>query len=249
MINTTTLLKKGYTHFNLKEYDPLIYLQLEKLNISKKNIHELRLDFKSSDSLNDIFSDILPNYQTQEIAHRWDDTLKLNQYQCSLLFETFDDADTFKQAFLEKSTNYIISQIWFKTPLDIYPDDNFTKLYESIIKKILFDFYDMDDYNSEEQSTETLLTYYNEGCFIENHSDGPSSDRICAILLYLNTKYDISDGGYIRLNSNDNEVVYPYLGNIVILDFTENDINHEVIRCIKNGRMAVINFIKKNPNG
>mgnify|MGYP000731007853 CR=1 FL=1 len=190
----------------------------------------------------EIFSDILPNYQTQKITHNWNDSGKINQYQCHLCFETFDEADSFKTRFLEKSTNYIINQLWFSCTSGVHSIDNFKKLYESMVKKILFDFY---DYNIKEQCSGYSLTYYNEGCLIEDHNDGPDSDRICAILLYLNTEYDISDGGYLRLNSNDNEVVYPYLGNIVILDFTENDINHEVVRCIKNGRMAVINFIKK----
>ena len=37
-----------------------------------------------------------------------------------------------------------------------------------------------------------MLTYYDNGCKLQNHSDGTGTGRVCALLIYLNETYNIS---------------------------------------------------------
>lgn len=63
--------------------------------------------------------------------------------------------------------------------------------------------------------------------------------------MYLNDDWENGYGGEIVVN---NEITIPPLfGNIVILDFTQNNINHEVLNVIKENfeRYAIIKFFYK----
>lgn len=83
------------------------------------------------------------------------------------------------------------------------------------------------------------ITLYEEGDYIINHRDGSNEGRLCIVLIYLSdTSYYNDSGGRLGLmksekESANKEWVMPFFGNYVILDFTKNDILHEV-EAVKN---------------
>ena len=83
--------------------------------------------------------------------------------------------------------------------------------------------------------------YLQDG-YITPHEDGYDEGRLCVMLMYMNEDYDYGYGGEIIVNGE--LTVEPKEGNIVILDFLHNNIEHEVLPIIKNGfeRFAFIKF-------
>jgi len=88
------------------------------------------------------------------------------------------------------------------------------------------------------------FTYYDKGCYLNNHSDGTGTGRICAILIYLNENYDVNNGGILVLNNADN--VVPEIGNVAIIDLQSFDIPHMVTEVTDGiGRYAFLSFVKR----
>jgi GDP-L-fucose synthase len=90
------------------------------------------------------------------------------------------------------------------------------------------------------------FTLYENGDFIEPHSDGYNLGRYCVVLIYLSYEKDYNDGGG-KLMINDNgfdECVVPINENFSILDFTQNNPVHSV-EPVKNDfrRFTYIDFV------
>lgn len=92
------------------------------------------------------------------------------------------------------------------------------------------------------------LTLFENGDFINEHKDGFNKGRICVFLIYLSDSQTYNDGGgkLIIKNNDIIEEVYPISENFTILDFTQNNVTHEVTP-VKNDfkRLTYINFISK----
>ena len=241
-----TLKTNGYISFNLKDFDNELYTQLEEASdipdtsTWQETCTTLRIDFKSTDSYETTFSDLpLPSQDQCDINSTKNIEDNSYHHQCKFTFNNFAEANEFKTLFLNKSDSYDIAQIWFYAT-DIL--SSLDQVYEKLIDKILSEFYNITD--TDPIGMNTTFTYYNKECSLESHRDGPDASRICAILLYLNKNYDENDGGYLVLDGNVK--VYPTFGTTVILDFTQNDIEHEVIKCTNNGRHALLTFLTLN---
>ena len=92
-----------------------------------------------------------------------------------------------------------------------------------------------------------MITYYDKDCYLENHSDGTGTGRICALLIYLNETYDENDGGVLILNNK--EKVSPIFGNVAIIDLQTFDIPHMVTKVTGGiGRYAILSFMKFKEN-
>jgi hypothetical protein len=81
------------------------------------------------------------------------------------------------------------------------------------------------------------------------HDDGPSNNRICALLIYLTPSefYKIGNGGELVLKNRQNtiDIVYPILGNYAIIDFTKNSPVHSVHKVVGDfNRFSYLNFIE-----
>ena len=92
------------------------------------------------------------------------------------------------------------------------------------------------------------VTLFENGDFINEHKDGFNEGRICVFLIYLSDSQTYNDGGgkLIIKNNDIIEEVYPINENFTILDFTQNNVTHEVTP-VKNDfkRLTYINFISK----
>jgi Rps23 Pro-64 3,4-dihydroxylase Tpa1-like proline 4-hydroxylase len=91
------------------------------------------------------------------------------------------------------------------------------------------------------------FTLYEDGHFIIDHKDGNNPGRICVIIIYLSSEQEYNnDGGgelVIKTNSQKEYTIKPILGTFSLLDFSKNDVNHQV-NVVKNGfkRYSFINF-------
>ena len=90
--------------------------------------------------------------------------------------------------------------------------------------------------------TEVLAHAYTKNNFIELHQDGYVEGRLCVILIYLNDDYKEGYGGELVINKSN--IVKPEFGNIVILDFTKNNVYHSVNSVLDDNfkRFAFIRF-------
>jgi Rps23 Pro-64 3,4-dihydroxylase Tpa1-like proline 4-hydroxylase len=144
-----------------------------------------------------------------------------------------------------KSNNYKTIQRWWERGLDSHGELNehtnfFRSTTDSFIPKI---YPDLDDNIAYGDS----LTIYNDGDFLQRHTDGVHKERYCVILIYLSEKNDYIDGGgklIVGNNEKDLKEVIPTNDTFVIIDFTKHDIIHEV-EMVKNGfmRNTYISFI------
>lgn len=122
-----------------------------------------------------------------------------------------------------------LAQIWFSAH-DTSTETNL------LLKSILYKFYEYTNVNFL-----NILTLYNDGCFIIPHEDGKDPARILGILIYLNKNYDEANGGNLILK-NKTKIV-PEYGKVVVIDYTQNSVNHEVTKVIDGERYAICAFI------
>ena len=132
----------------------------------------------------------------------------------------------------------IVCQSWFNLQVDF----NHTKVIE-LLNKIFLKYYSID---TDLLKHHIAYTLFNKGSFIVEHTDGSDANRIAGVLIYLNENYDKNDGGCLIVNDTNTgekiEVV-PEMGNVVVLDYTENQIPHEVTKVLKGNRYAICTFI------
>ena len=129
-----------------------------------------------------------------------------------------------------------------------YFENTFYKIMNTIAAKIVNYHYNKN-ITGDEFVQRAQLTWYTEGDFIKMHDDGPSNDRICALLIYLTPSdfYKIGNGGELVLKNRQNtiDIVYPVLGNYAIIDFTKNSPVHSVHKVIGDfNRFSYLNFIE-----
>ena len=91
------------------------------------------------------------------------------------------------------------------------------------------------------------ITLYENGDFIEPHTDGMNHARYCVVLAYLSNPEDYNDGGgKLVLGCGDEIETYvdPTNINFVLIDFTKSETLHAV-EAVKNNfkRFTYINFI------
>ena len=134
-----------------------------------------------------------------------------------------------------------VFQSWFT----IETDFNYPKSIE-LFNRIFSKYYSIDATTVKHNFMHTL---FNKDCFIKDHTDGGDSDRIAGLLIYLNEDYDKNNGGCLIVTdtqAGDEIEVVPELGRVVVLDYTKNQIPHEVTRVIEGERYAICNFIHYN---
>ena len=145
-----------------------------------------------------------------------------------------------------QQNNLTIFQKWFEYKIKQVPGDpNYTDFFMNICKRILNYFYPNIEINYN--GGFGGFTLYEDGHFIIDHKDGNNVGRVCVIIMYLSSELEYNnDGGgelVIKTNSNVEYTIKPILGTFSLLDFSENDIHHQV-NMVKNGfkRYAFINF-------
>jgi Rps23 Pro-64 3,4-dihydroxylase Tpa1-like proline 4-hydroxylase len=129
-----------------------------------------------------------------------------------------------------------------------YFENTFYKIMDNIAAKIINYHYNKN-ITGNDFVQRAQLAWYTEGDFIKMHDDGPSNDRVCALLIYLTPKefYKIGNGGELVLKNRHNtiDIVYPILGNYAIIDFTKNSPVHSVHKIMGDfNRFSYLNFVE-----
>jgi Rps23 Pro-64 3,4-dihydroxylase Tpa1-like proline 4-hydroxylase len=221
------LKKDGYTWFELSEFDPEFYNWLQSLKCNeetnlKDKIATLRMDMSKHPLINN--TQIKETFETHELALQTKNQI-INDYKNITTF----------------------SQIWYYNDLlDVLEKTKLNKNdYEKYIENLVSYFFDFE--KDKKYCELSWCTYYDNGCHLQNHSDGTGTGRICALLIYLNEDYDENDGGILILNNE--EKVIPTFGRVAIIDLQTFDIPHMVTEVTGGiGRYALLSFVKAKEN-
>lgn len=218
------LKKDGYTFFELRDFDTEFYKWLLPLKYSETN------DLKS---------------KTTSVRIDMDNHPEIPNNQIKETFKTYKEANDLMNKTLSNYKDITrFSQAWYYADLVQFLESSNLEIrdYRNYIKNVVKYFFDFDEYQL--YSDLSFSTYYDVGCYLENHSDGTGTGRICALLIYLNEKYDENDGGCLILNNN--EKVIPTFGKIALIDLQSFDIKHMVTKVTGGlGRFAILSFVKR----
>lgn len=202
--------------------------------------------------------DLIPAEEMPKFNEMADRAFKLTlddetfQYVYSVLGKNQDPDWPFHQSLvgleekikLSEELGLIITQKWYESTskksleMRLY----FRELVESFIRELYPEFKE-DTSNIRHQDA---ITLYLNGDFTNNHRDGQNQGRLCAVLVYLTPEeqYQDSNGGSLaiagnhedRINYSEAKLLKPVRGNIAILDFTENNVFHEVRKVVGDFR-------------
>lgn len=218
---------KGYTHFNLKEYD--------------MDLYNLLLPFKcnATDNFKSLMRGLRIDGDLKSEAIESELSININNY-----YESHDIAKTEKLKALEQIKK--IKQAWY------YQSNNkicnSKNIKHALINESIFQLIRKCFLIDDTVTLSTIVnefTFYDEGCEIEKHRDGKYEERVCSILIYLNETYDEKDGGILILD--DNESILPVFGNVAIISLSDSDVEHRVSKVVGGiGRYALCTFVKKS---
>ena len=145
-----------------------------------------------------------------------------------------------------KENNLLVWQRWMES---FIPEGgkSITEIPFEITLKIAKQFYPEFSDRLDHSIAKGNISLFEDGDFICNHRDGKNEGRVCGILIYLTpeSEYDNGGGELILKTAEDQEIIIiPTFGKFCVLDFTINNIEHEV-NPVKNGfkRFTYINFI------
>ena len=145
-----------------------------------------------------------------------------------------------------KESNLEIHQKWYYINHGDLPNEYFRDLTIMITKKHYPEF--PKDLSNQFWGNATF-TLYEEGNFINDHRDGLDPDRLCVVLIYFSDpdSYSSNSGGELIIRTAHDEIkkVDPILGNYCVLDFSQNNLDHNVLRVNDDfKRYAYIHFIE-----
>ncbi len=238
------LLQEGYLSFNLYDLNADLYEKLQLLFDKEKLlnlINKIRYECVVFDDVNE--NDI--NKISLKYLHENDNFVELSVNKILRIQarnkNNFSDIENLYKDIKLYSKRDI--QYWYYTSVgntDGEYNKNIVSLIQSIFKDIIKKLY--PSYENLNYGNSVDLTLYTKGGFIENHEDGYDQNRLCVILIYLNEDYKDGFGGEIKVK--DSNIIKPKFGEIVILDFTKNNLKHEVLPVLDDNfkRLAFIKF-------
>jgi Rps23 Pro-64 3,4-dihydroxylase Tpa1-like proline 4-hydroxylase len=147
-----------------------------------------------------------------------------------------------------KKNNFEVEQKWYFLNDGELPNEYFRDLTVLITKKHYPDFpFDLSD----SFWGNATFSLYEKDNFIKKHKDGLDPDRLCVVLIYFSDPNDHkeSSGGELMITTSHDEtkLVKPILGNYCVLDFSENNLYHEVLKVNDEfQRYAYIHFIESD---
>ena len=207
------------------------------------------MDFINDEEYNQMLS-VIEKVKDYSIVNR--DTELYCRYQLRLKEDDYEHniplSEVGERDLYVKDNNFKIFQKWFEFKIkQNIGEPNYTDFFINICKKILNRFY--PDVEINYGSGFGGFTLYEDGHFIIDHKDGKNAGRLCVIIIYLSpeSEYNTDGGGggelVIKTNSQKEYTIKPILGTFSLLDFSENDVFHEV-NMVKNGfkRYSFINF-------
>lgn len=259
-MNKELLFSDGYLTFNLKTHNTVLYDELRKLIPYKSidNFNEILSTFIFSAELEVDVKTFYKEFEKYNLIDHDDYTYKKikveshrrasdggygNQRNLTTEFPVKDFDKLSKiHSIIFNNFKFKQNQSWFGS--HIYDNVlNIRPVIAKIFKSLLSDFYDIDVERYFEENFVLNISSFGKGSLITKHSDGQNPGRYAAILLYLNDDWNSNDGGQLVLKDNIN--IEPEFGNIVILDFTKNNVEHSVTEVVGDrNRWAFISFIE-----
>lgn len=123
---------------------------------------------------------------------------------------------------------------------------NNLKDFKKNISKIISTFYHNGKFSYSWATMDVHLQIYQPNHFIKKHDDGLDKNRICILLIPLSKKPEKGLGGDLIMHSNNRKtIVESRVGNVVVLDFTKNNVTHELTRIENWIRTSLIIIVKK----
>lgn len=270
-LHKSNLFSKGYTSLTLDELISTEFKNKLRDTVYKDDMTEmnpqfnkLRFDCRSTLTSEEFIEicekyNLLPRKSDLDnlifgINHNNYNQPPLFKYQTFLQFsDTEHHNSTLDEERISKFNDFLleikdkvlqVSQIWYysETP----QNDKEIELVNQIWKKVFDVFYsDKLSIKNSPPRAPIQKTRYGLGCSLERHEDGAENNNIFALLIYLNNRYDKSEGGYLTLGEGEDSIdVEPHIGNIAIIDFTEHDPSHAVSEVTSgDGRYAFLTFI------
>lgn len=254
ILNKEQLISNGYLTFNVRDIDESLYIRSKEFFTKEflfSQINALRFD----SGFYDLYESNIKSYKNYietTIRSFGIDTIQ-TQFNGSPDFNvhitlkgTYDNLKN-SLKFLKKIKTNTFQHWYFGEPnlhkfIDVY------SLIYDIYDKIPKSLYINDIANVEKYqksiTDNTNISLYTKDDFIRNHNDGLDPNRLCVFLMYLNDDYKPGVGGEIKIGDT---IVEPIFGNIVILDFTQNNPLHEVLPVLNDDfyRYALIKFFYK----
>jgi len=264
ILDKKLLTKQGYLNFNLKDLNENLFNEFKehltqkylrtKINVLRADSIILEKNLSKIKEIDDKFNVRTEgrDFETEDSSYRklqnkyhgnLDNLKEVNKYLASMDVTKTCGVGGGGQVWLYgpcrnmiPSKNNLIESLYLQTVVELYKDDIINHDEYQIKKEHSSDPY---------IGAGTDITLYLKDNYISPHADGIDGTRLCVLLMYLNDDWENGYGGEIVVN---NEITIPPLfGNIVILDFTQNNINHEVLNVIKENfeRYAIIKFFYK----
>jgi hypothetical protein len=210
---------KGYTQFNLKDFNEDYYNELLPLKCNEtQNLKHLLTSYRLDGSM--------ISKPTGTVEH-----INKNCY-------SFDIAKTEMDEISSNMDNIIQNWYCCYDYHDLPLGDTIEKIKHNITRNLFL----IDD-SIKLKNFLGQITFFDYGCRITNHADGTYYDRVCAIMIYLNETYDINDGGILKLNNE--EEVLPIFGNVAIISLDKNANPEHAVSKVTGGigRYALTTFI------
>ena len=268
ILDKKLLIEKGYLTFNLKDLNENLFNEFKKeltKEYLRSRIATLRVDSIVLEENLSKLKEIQDKFKVKcderlEVLSSINKTTKvMNKYHGKL--DILKEVDKYITSIdYSRTENMYGGQAWMygRFPESYYSYNN---LIESLYLQTVTELYKEEIINHEEFKPKSLkdagfsnkphisagtdITLYVKDNYISGHADGIDGTRLCVLLMYLNDDWESGYGGEIVVN--EEITIPPLFGNIVILDFTENNIEHEVPKVINENfeRFAIIKFFYK----
>jgi Rps23 Pro-64 3,4-dihydroxylase Tpa1-like proline 4-hydroxylase len=259
ILDKEKLLQDGFLSFNLKDVDLILYEELHTdfLNILPINIiNHLRYD--SALDTNIVPTELIDDYFTKLINDcglNSNSSINYtlgnveNNYSTNLWLKLQGNYESLvcAESSLDKvSLSNQKMQVWYYGEFSSIQYPKIPTTLYNIYKKIISELYPNNQHSINNTIKDNILnselTLYKKNNFIDTHKDAYDGSRLCVILIYLNDDYQKGYGGEIVIESKTK--VEPNFGNIVVLDFTQNNAVHHVEKVLNDEfkRYAFIKF-------
>lgn len=263
----TNLISKGFTSFNLKDYDVTLYNKLRKTvpyNGVSSVVNPILTKFvfcaRIFTTLESFFKKLEPMlvyigydienkeylyHKNRQFEHEKNNSSDGVYVRMDFPSNDYIMLDKIKQT-LFLNFKFAQDQSWYETDSLRVNEGNQTSLqrfFRDMIREILESHYSMDISNYFlPENFSAQITCFPNNSLITPHKDGENEERLAVILLYLNDDWKIEYGGQLVVNNDT--VIQPEFGNVTILDFTKNNIHHEVLEVMGNSRRyAYVSFL------
>lgn len=234
-----TLIENGYVIENAK--DLLLDSDYKVLDIISDNIcasDKNNIDFYQFDyclTKNDVdYFNLKGHRASVKFSERVDfqnnnEKIHIIEMKKKIIEKYFDSIQTYAESFYKKDTIDLLCK----------------KISHKIADKYYSHIFNLNNNKKNQiQKTTDRIAVYDSDCHITKHRDGYSDKKLFVILIYLNKEWGESNGGDLVIYDKNNYKVTlaPKAPSVCILDFTKNNLQHEVLKVLSGIRYTYVSF-------